>query len=137
MHFLCRHTVSWGDNMLKLSEVQKALSARTIEGQDKLNREAESAFGADLMSDVLAFTRKKTLLLTGLTNVQVIRTADVSELSAIVFVRGKIPGAEILQVAKECDIPVLLTDYTMFEACGILYKLGLPACHINETKGMS
>ncbi|NLU45109.1 MAG: hypothetical protein GXX11_09690, partial [Acholeplasmataceae bacterium] len=108
--------------MLKLSEVQKALSARTIVGEDKLNREAESAFGADLMSDVLAFTRKKTLLLTGLTNVQVIRTADVSELSAIVFVRGKIPGAEILQVAKECDIPVLLTDYTMFEACGILYK---------------
>ena len=80
--------------MLKLSEVQKALEARVIEGKDKLDRVAESAFGADLMSDVLAFTRKKTLLLTGLTNVQVIRTADVSELSAIVFVRGKMPGQE-------------------------------------------
>ena len=118
--------------MLKLSEVQKALEARVIEGKDKLDRVAESAFGADLMSDVLAFTRKKTLLLTGLTNVQVIRTADVSELSAIVFVRGKMPGQEILQVANQCDIPVLLTKYTMFEACGILYKLGLPACPVKE-----
>jgi len=120
--------------MLKLSEVQKALNARIIEGQDKMDRQAESAFGADLMSDVLAFTRKKTLLLTGLTNVQVIRTADVSELSAIVFVRGKVPGAEIVEVAKECDIPLLLTDYTMFEACGILYKLGLPACQVKGTR---
>ncbi|MDD4320146.1 MAG: DRTGG domain-containing protein [Acidaminococcaceae bacterium] len=120
--------------MLKLSEVQRALEARSIVGEDKLDREAESAFGADLMSDVLAFTRKKTLLLTGLTNVQVIRTADVSELSAIVFVRGKMPGTEILQVAKNCDIPVLLTKYTMFEACGILYKLGLPACPVKELK---
>jgi predicted transcriptional regulator len=120
--------------MLKLSEVQKVLNARIIEGQDKMDREAESAFGADLMSDVLAFTRKKTLLLTGLTNVQVIRTADVSELSAIVFVRGKVPGAEIVEVAKECDIPLLLTDYTMFEACGILYKLGLPACQVKGTR---
>ncbi len=120
--------------MLKLSEVQKALEARSIVGENELDREAESAFGADLMSDVLAFTRKKTLLLTGLTNVQVIRTADVSELSAIVFVRGKMPGTEILQVAKECDIPVLLTKYTMFEACGILYKLGLPACPVKELK---
>lgn len=120
--------------MLKLSEVQKALKARPIVGEAELDREAESAFGADLMSDVLAFTRKKTLLLTGLTNVQVIRTADVSELSAIVFVRGKMPGTEILQVAKECDIPVLLTKYTMFEACGILYKLGLPACQVKELR---
>lgn len=120
--------------MLKLKDAQKALNAIVLAGEDQLDKIAETACGADLMSDVLAFTKRKTLLLTGLTNVQVIKTANVSDLCALIFVRGKAPSKEVLDAAKEASLPIMVTDYTMFEACGILYSKGLRGCSPRENK---
>ena len=121
--------------MLKLHEVQKALDAKILVGEDQLDRVAEMACGCDLMSDVLAFTKIKTLLLTGLTNIQVINTANVSDLSALIFVRGKVPGHDIVEAARAASIPVMLTNYTLFEACGILYSKGLKGCPAKKPSG--
>lgn len=86
------------------------------------------ACGADLMSDVLAFTHAGTLLLTGLTNPQVVRTAEMAGISAIVFVRGKTPPPETISLAEGMGIPLIATRYTLYEACGRLYQAGIPGC---------
>ncbi|MPM71641.1 hypothetical protein SDC9_118609 [bioreactor metagenome] len=114
--------------MINLNQVCSKLDAKILLGEDQLDREVFSACGADLMSDVLTFTKRKTLLLTGLTNIQVVRTAELSDLCAIVFVRGKQPGKEIIEAAKANDIPLLVTCYTLFEACGRLYEMGIKGC---------
>jgi predicted transcriptional regulator len=77
------------------------------------------------MSDVLAFSRPGALLLTGLVNVQTIQTAFIAEIAAVVFVRGKRPGDEVIALAQEKGIPLLGTQYSMYEACGMLYRKGL------------
>lgn len=117
---------------MKLFEVQQLLGATQIWGHHCLDREVATACGADLMSDVLAFTKDGALLLTGLTNPQVIRTADVGGLSAIVFVRGKTPAPEAAEMAKMLDIPLFSTPHTLFEACGILFSQGLKPCPPRE-----
>ena len=113
---------------MKLSEVKDILDAEVIVGDDSLDLEVKTAFGADLMSDVLAFTKDGALLLTGLINPQVVRTADVGGLSAIVFVRGKTPSDEAEVMARELDIPLFSTPHTLFQACGILYSHGMAPC---------
>jgi len=80
------------------------------------------------MSDVLAFTHAGTLLLTGLTNSQVVRTAEMAGILAIVFVRGKLPPPDTVALAEEKGIPLLASKYTMYETCGRLYGCGLPSC---------
>ncbi len=80
------------------------------------------------MSDVLAFTRPHSLLLTGLTNPQVVRTAEMAELAAVCFVRGKVPEAETVSFAADEGIPLLRTRLPMFESCGRLHALGLAGC---------
>jgi len=80
------------------------------------------------MSDVLAFTHAGTLLLTGLTNSQVVRTAEMAGIFAIVFVRGKLPPSDTVALAQEKGIPLLASKYTMYETCGRLYGSGLPSC---------
>ena len=106
---------------MKLREVQKLLEAKVLAGEEFLDRQIETCCGSDMMSDVLAFTKRNTLLCTGLTNMQVVRTADMTELSGLVFVRGKVPDEEIVEAAAEDMLPVLVTEHTLFEACGILY----------------
>jgi predicted transcriptional regulator len=128
--------ITVGGRSLKLYEVQKVLGAAQISGQHCLEREVATACGADLMSDVLAFTKDGALLLTGLTNPQVIRTADVGGLSAIVFVRGKSPSPEAAEMAKELDIPLFSTPHSLFEACGILFANGLKPCPPLEGKAV-
>ena len=119
--------------MFKLSEVQKILGAEIVCGGDLLDSvSVQNACGADLLSDVLAFTKEHTLLLTGMTNLQVIRTVEISDLNGVVFVRGKMPRPEVIEAAEEQKIPVLMTNYTMYEACGLLYKAGLPGCARRE-----
>ena len=113
---------------MKLREIQKLLDARILEGEELLDRQIETCCGSDMMSDVLAFTKRSTLLCTGLTNMQVVRTADMTELSGVVFVRGKVPDREIVEAAAEDSLPVLVTEYTLFEACGILYGAGIRGC---------
>ena len=113
-------------------DVQRILGARVLVGEEFLDREITSACASDMMSDVLAFTKRNTLLCTGLTNMQVVRTADMTELSALVFVRGKIPCEEIVEAAAENGLPMLSTDYTLFETCGILYEAGVRGCSKKE-----
>lgn len=113
---------------MKLFEVQQVLGASQICGFHCLEREVTTACGADLMSDVLAFTKEGAILLTGLTNPQVIRTADVGGLSAIIFVRGKVPPQEATDMAKALDIPLFSTPHTLFAACGILFGSGMKPC---------
>ncbi|MGM9560856.1 MAG: DRTGG domain-containing protein [Phascolarctobacterium sp.] len=113
---------------MKLREVQKLLEAKVLAGEEFLDRQIETCCGSDMMSDVLAFTKRNTLLCTGLTNMQVVRTADMTELSGLVFVRGKVPDEEIVEAAAEDMLPVLVTEHTLFEACGILYAAGIRGC---------
>jgi predicted transcriptional regulator len=90
-----------------------------------LDREVRVGFGSDLMSDVLCYDLAEGLLITGLANLQVIRTAEMADVAAILIVRGKRPMAETIELAQKVDIPILGTQMTMFEACGRLYGAGL------------
>ena len=111
--------------MMKLSEVKEILNAEVVAGEEFLDREVKSAFGSDLMSDVLAFVKDQALLLTGLVNGQVIRTAEMMDIKAIVFVRGKKPTEDIAELAREYKMVVMTTDYTLYPSCGKLYCAGL------------
>lgn len=102
------------------------LDAQVLLGEQFLDHSVESACGSDLMSDVLAFVKDKTVLITGLTNTHVIRTAEMLDITCIVFSRGKVPGEEVVEMARERDIAVLTTKHTMYVTCGILYAHGLP-----------
>jgi predicted transcriptional regulator len=113
---------------LKLRDVKDILEAEVIVGEGKLDMEVKTAFGADLMSDVLAFAKAGSILLTGLTNAQVIRTADILDIAAIVLVRGKKPTAETIGLAKELHIPILTTKFILFETAGRLYAKGMVGC---------
>lgn len=117
---------------MKLREVLEIIEGKLITKDVDLNMEVQMGCGADLMSDVLAFTHEGTLLLSGLTNPQVVRTAEMAGIKAIVFVRGKIPAPETIALAEEKGIPLLASKYTMFETCGRLYKAGLPSCGLFE-----
>ena len=104
---------------MNLRKIQQLLAAEILWGEEFLDSIAPSyACGSDLMSDVLAFTKEKTLLLTGLTNAQVIRTAEVIDLSGIIFVRGKRPPQEVIAMAKERNLPLLMTELPLYETCG-------------------
>lgn len=105
--------------------MQKILDAEVLVEAGKLDMEVSTAFAADLMSDVLAFADSGCLLLTGLTNPQVIRTADVLDIAAILLVRGKKPPPETIRAAEEKNIPLLSTKYILFESAGRLYGKGI------------
>jgi len=117
---------------MKLHEVLDTIEGKVISRNVDPDQEVQMGCGADLMSDVLAFTHEGTLLMTGLTNPQVIRTAEMIGIKAIVFVRGKIPPPKTVALSEEAGIPVLASKYTMFETCGRLYQAGLPSCGLFE-----
>ena len=106
---------------MKVTQIMKILNARLISGEDLLDPEIRTACGSDMMSDVLATQQHKDILLTGLVNPQVVRTADMLDVRCLLFVRGKKPDEDLLALAKERGIIVLCTDDRMFEACGKLY----------------
>jgi predicted transcriptional regulator len=110
---------------MKLREIAELLEAEVIWGEDLLDKEIKFAGGSDLMSDVLAFGKPGILLLTGLSNTQSVRTADIIEAKAIVYVRGKKPDKDGVELAKIKNIPMLSTKNMMFKTCGILYSHGL------------
>lgn len=110
---------------MKLKEVRDILNAEVITGESRLSMEITMGCGADLMSDVLAYGKPGSLLLTGLTNQQVIRTAEMADIVAICFVRGKRPDGKTVKMAKSQGLPLLWTKVPMFESCGRLYKHGL------------
>ncbi len=110
---------------MKLMEVKEILSADVISGEENLDREVLSACGSDLMSDVLAFVKDQALLLTGLMNPQVIRTAEMMDMKAVVFVRGKTPTEEMISLAEESGIVIMTTELPLYLTCGKLYSNGL------------
>ena len=110
---------------MKISEVASILNAKILTGGDLLDYEIHSACGSDMMSDVLAYVKEEGVLLTGLMNVQVIRTLLMMDMNCVVFVRGKIPPEGIIEFAEESGVAVLQTDLPMFESCGRLYAAGL------------
>lgn len=118
---------------MRLRDVLEAIEGKPVSQQIDLEMEVQMGCGADLMSDVLAFTHADTLLMTGLTNPQVVRTADMAGIRAIVFVRGKLPPAETIALAAEKGIPLLASKYTLFETCGRLFQEGLPSCGLFES----
>lgn len=110
---------------MKLKQVQELLSAKILCGEDKLDNEVSSACGCDLMSDVLAFVKDNALLLSGLVNPQVIRTAEMMDIYAIVFVRGKMPDESTLKLADEKNMVIFSTELPLYISCGRLYSNGL------------
>jgi predicted transcriptional regulator len=110
---------------MDLRTVQTLLDGEVLSRQPNLDQQVSCGAAADLMSDVLAFSHPDSVLLTGLIHPQVVRTAEVAGILAIVFVRGKQPPAETLTLAEETGIPLLTTRYTMYEACGRLFAAGL------------
>ncbi len=109
-----------------LSEVCDLLSCDAYCAKEDLtNVPVHFGCASDLMSDVLAFSRAGAVLLTGLVNIQTIQTAVIAEINAVIFVRGKKPGNDIIALARQKHIPVLATPYSMYEACGILFAKGL------------
>ena len=113
---------------MTLDEVKDVLDAEVIAGSNLGEIEIAVACGADLMSDVLAHIKEGSLLLTGLTNPQVVRTAEMANVEAICFVRGKQPSEETVELAVSSGIPLLATELPMFESCGRLYQADLPGC---------
>jgi predicted transcriptional regulator len=111
-----------------LQEMKEILDAEVLVGHDRLDTEVREAGSADLMSDVLFFGKEGMLLLTGLTNPHVVHTAYTLGLAAIILVRGKHPPPETMRLAEELQIPVMSTQYILFEAAGRLYARGLIAC---------
>ncbi|GAB4151196.1 MAG: DRTGG domain-containing protein [Planctomycetota bacterium] len=110
---------------MKLSEVQKLLDCEVL--TDNLHPEVEikDVVASDGMSEILAFTKSGELMVTGLTNIQSIRTADVAGVCAVIYCRGKRPQQNVIDYANSKGIPVLATKMVMFDVCGILYKAGL------------
>lgn len=110
---------------MTVKEIAEALHAEVMCDGASLDTQVHAACGSDLMSDVLAFVKDSSVLLTGLLNSQVIRTAEMMDMVCIVFVRGKRPDDAMIALAKEREIALLTTPHRMFNACGILYDCGL------------
>lgn len=110
---------------MKICEIRDLLNAEVLAGEELLEHEVASACCSDMMSDVLAYVKDQGVLITGLVNPQVVRTANMMDMTCVVFARNKAPTEEMIELAKECGIAVMKTEKRAFEACGILYSAGL------------
>lgn len=115
---------------MKISTLKELLEADILCGAELLDVDVHSACGSDMMSDVLAFVKDQAVLLTGLVNLQVIRTAEMMDMHCVVFVRSKRPTLEMIEAAQDSGIALLSTDKRMYDACGILYTNGLTGSKI-------
>ena len=110
---------------MKISTMVDLLGAEVLCCEENVSRHVYTACGCDLMSDVLAYVKDQAVLLTGLVNPQVIRTAEMMDIVCIIFVRGKRPDPAMMELSEEMEIPLIATPHRMFSACGILYETGL------------
>ena len=110
---------------MTVNDIKNMLEAKILCGEEHIDREVHTACGSDMMSDVLAFVKDQSVLLTGLCNPQAIRTAEMMDIVCIVFVRGKMPDESMIELAEERGIVIMTTSMRMFPACGILYTNGL------------
>ena len=124
-----------GVTRMTIAQIAKILDAKWICGEEQQDLEITYAFASDMMSDVLAHVGMDTMLLTGLINSQSVRTAEMLDVPCLVFVRGKIPHKDAVQRAQQIDLPLLMTSYSMFEACGRLYEAGMSATKLEQYDG--
>ncbi|HEY5584976.1 MAG TPA: hypothetical protein VIK78_10865 [Ruminiclostridium sp.] len=117
---------------MKLSKISEILKAQVVTGEYSLNYEVTAACGSDLMSDVMAYVTENVVLLTGLINLQVIRTAEMMDIKAVIFVRGKLPLGSMVELAKEKNIVLMSTEFSMFVSCGKIYEIGFTGCKDKE-----
>jgi predicted transcriptional regulator len=110
---------------MTLAEIKDLLRCEVLTGEENLQVDIQQVVASDGMSEILAFAKSKELMITGLTNIQSIRTADVAGVSAVIYCRGKRPDKRVVEFARLKQIPVLVTDMVMFDICGILYSRGL------------
>jgi hypothetical protein len=110
---------------MRLSEIQKLLHCELISDGLPSDPDIEQCFAADLMSDVLAYSTSEAILITGLSSIQSVHTADVADLRAIIFVHDKRPGPQVVELARNKKIPLLTTKLNLFDACGVLHGKGL------------
>jgi len=110
---------------MKLSEIVDKLDATLLTGADKLDKDISRCGASDLMSDILAALSEDSILLTGLTTVQVIRTAMVAGVGAVIFVRGKKAPPEVIAMAEAQGLPLISSPYSMFVSCGRLHAVNL------------
>ena len=110
---------------MKISTIKELLNAEIVCGEDSLENEVYSACGSDMMSDVLAYVKDQAVLLTGLVNTQVVRTAEMMDMVCVVFVRSKAPTPEMIELAREHGMVLMKSKMRMYEACGKLYANGL------------
>ncbi len=122
---------------MKISKIKEELDAELLCGEDSLEHEVYSACCSDMMSDVLAYVKDQGVLLTGLVNPQVIRTASMMDMVCIVFVRSKTPTEEMIALARECGIVVMKSPRRAYEACGLLYTAGLVGDKLADVRGES
>ena len=117
---------------MKISQMQELLEARVLCCEENIDHHVYSACGCDLMSDVLAFVKDQAVLLTGLVNPQVIRTAEMMDMICVVFVRSKVPTQEMIDLARDSGIVLMVSDKRLYEACGLLYQNGLVGNKVKE-----
>ncbi len=110
---------------MTIRKIQELLDADILLGENQIDCNAEFVFSSDMMSDVLAYAEEQSVLITGLCNPQVVRTAEMLDIVCIIFVRGKTPDQAMLSLAEEKKIVILCTRHFMFTTCGILYSSGL------------
>jgi predicted transcriptional regulator len=119
---------------LTLGDIAAVLDAKSLCCEELLGSlEIDGAFASDLMSDVLAFCAPGAFLITGLTNIQIVRTAQMLDIPAVLFVRGKCPLEETIGLAKEAGIPLIMSSHNMFHTCGLLYAMGVKPTSANST----
>ena len=110
---------------MKVRDIIKVLDAQLLTGEENLDYDVHAGCGADLMSDVMAYVKESIILLTGLINTHVIRTAEMMDIKVIWFVRGKKPTEQMIELAREKGITLMTTDKTLYIACGLLYSNGI------------
>jgi predicted transcriptional regulator len=120
--------------MMQVAEIADILSCNYFTGRELSKNTIQFGCASDLMSDVLAFSQSGAVLLTGLATIQTIQTADIADIKAVILVRGKKPDGSIIRLATEKGIPLLGTEYSMYEACGLLYGRGLKSTMVYKEK---
>jgi len=117
---------------MELSDIVNILECKSHTGRELLRRDVQYCYAADMMSDVLKSCKIGSLLITGLINKQVTQVAEIMDLKGIIFASGKLPAQDVIEEANEKNLPLLTTEKPLFEACGILYTLGLRGKEICE-----
>jgi len=117
---------------MKINEIASILNAEIITNFSDENTDIQYGFASDLMSDVLAYATEDSLLVTGLNNTQVIRTAEMMDISTVLLVRGKKPNKELIELAIETSLTLIATEYTMFKTCGLLVINGMKGKEVHD-----